>query len=267
MTVADAGVDHDMQKHRLPNIAFLIWCALVLSAAGARAQSPGPQPLPMPPQIAAPRDIPYPGAIRLSVDATDIERHIFNVHETIPVRGGESVVLLYPQWLPGNHSPTGQVDAVAGLMIYANGARVEWVRDPVDVFAFHVNVPAGATTLDVSFQFTSPVDANEGRVDDDAGYVEFAVERGRSFIPPAILRGRSWWSRACSCPKAGSSRPRWKPLQQNGGVTTFKPVPLNTLVDSPMFAGRYFKRLDLDPGGPAPGSSGHRGRPRRICWK
>ena len=67
-----------------------IWCALVLSAGGAFAQSAGPQPLPMPAQIAAPKDTPYLGAIRLTVDATDIERHIFNVRETIPVRAGES---------------------------------------------------------------------------------------------------------------------------------------------------------------------------------
>ena len=78
----------------------------------------------MPAQIAAPKDTPYLGAIRLSVDATDIDRHIFNVHETIPVRAGESIVLLYPQWLPGNHAPSGRVDKLAGLMIHANGARV-----------------------------------------------------------------------------------------------------------------------------------------------
>jgi len=33
------------------------------------------------------------------------------------------------------------------------------------------------------------------------------------------------------------------------GVTTFKPVSFDTLVDSPLFAGRNFKRFDLDPGG------------------
>ena len=118
-----------------------IWCALVLSIGGAFAQSDGPQPLPMPAQIAAPKDTPYLGAIRLSVDATDLERHIFSVRESVPVRAGESIVLLYPQWLPGEHSPSGGIDALAGLMIYANGARVEWQRDPVNVFAFHVAYP------------------------------------------------------------------------------------------------------------------------------
>jgi predicted metalloprotease with PDZ domain len=37
-----------------------------------------------------------------------------------------------------------------------------------------------------------------------------------------------------------------------GGVTRFKQVPFETLIDSPMFAGRYFRQIDLDPTGPAP---------------
>ena len=37
----------------------------------------------------------------------------------------------------------------------------------------------------------------------------------------------------------------------DGAVTQFKPTTLNTLVDSPLIAGRYYKQFDLDPGGPA----------------
>ena len=40
--------------------------------------------------------------------------------------------------------------------------------------------------------------------------------------------------------------------QVKDGVIQFKPTRFDTLVDSPVFAGRYFKRLELDPGGPAP---------------
>jgi predicted metalloprotease with PDZ domain len=228
-----------------------ILCALMLCAGGAFAQSAGPQPLPMPAQIAAPKDIPYPGAIHLRVDATDIERHIFNIQETVPVRGGESIVLLYPQWAPGNHGPTGRIDKLAGLMISANGARVEWVRDPVDVFAFHVNVPAGATKLDASFQFASPTETTEGRVvmtPDmlNLQWTEVALYPAgyfaRQIVMEPSVRLPEGWEFATSLETAAS----------NGGVTTFKPVSLDTLMDSPIFAGRYFKRLDLDPGGRIP---------------
>src|SRR4029077_1326419 len=229
----------------------LACCALILSCGTGWAQSTGPQPLPMPAPIAAPKDIAYPGTIRLSVDAADNERHIFNARESIPARGGEPIVLLYPQWLPGNHSPSGPIDKLAGLTIHANGQRLEWIRDPVEVFAFHVGVPAGVTTLDLEFQFASPVENNEGRVvmtpdmmnlqwNDlvlyPAGY--FA----RQITVEASLTLPDAWQLATALETASSS----------GSLIKFKPVPLETLVDSPIFAGRYFKRLDLDPGAPVP---------------
>ena len=205
----------------------------------------------MPAQITAPKDIPYPGVIRLSVDATDIDRRIFNIKETVPVRPGESIALLYPHWLPGNHSPTGRVEDIAGLTIYANGARVPWMRDPVDVFAFHVNVPAGATQLDINFQFTSPTDPMQGRVvvtpemlnlQWTATVMYPAGYFVRQIIFEPSVRLPEGWQFATALEAAAS----------NGGLTTFKPVSLDTLGDSPMFAGRYFKRLDLDPGASAP---------------
>ena len=205
----------------------------------------------MPAPIVAPKDIPFAAAIRLSVDATDIERHIFNIRETVPVRAGESIVLLYPQWAPGNHSPTGRVEGLAGVTIYANGARVQWVRDPVDVFAFHVDVPAGVKNLDVSFQYTSPVDTSEGRIvmapemlnlQWNAVALYPAGYFARQIIVEASVRLPEGWEFATALETAAS----------RGDTTMFKPVSLETLADSPIFAGRYFKRLDLDPGGSAP---------------
>src|SRR5258706_4344998 len=109
---------------------------IVLISSTAIAQAP-PQSLPMPAGISAPRDVAYPGSIQLNVDATDTDRHIFNIRERIPVRAGESV-LLYPQWLPGSHSPTGRIESLAGLTVRSAGANIPWTRDPLDVFAFHV---------------------------------------------------------------------------------------------------------------------------------
>ena len=83
--------------------------------------------------------------------------------EIIPVQSGP-LTLLYPKWLPGTHSPGGRIDTLAGLVIRADGQRLEWMRDTVDVYAFHINVPTGATKLDVEFQFLSAGDGNEGRI-------------------------------------------------------------------------------------------------------
>lgn len=240
-----------MRTHRSRTSILLSLCALVLSAGWALAQSPGPQPLPMPAPIAAPKDTPYPAAIRLNVDATDVDRHIFRVHETIPVRAGEPLVLLYPQWLPGNHSPSGPVDKLAGLMIHANGARVEWVRDPVDVFAFHVAVPANATTLDVDFQFVSPVDTPEGRIVMTPDMLNLQWN-AVTLYPAGYFARQITMEPSVRLPDGWQFGTALETASTNGGLTAFKPVSLDMLVDSPIFAGRYFTRLDLDPGGVAP---------------
>ena len=224
---------------------------VVLSlCAFAAFASDGPTPLPYPAAIEAPRDTPYPGTIKVTVDATDITRHIFRVTEKIPVRGG-NMTLLYPQWLPGHHSPVGRVDAMAGLKIQANGQAVEWTRDPVNVYAFHVPVPANATTLDVSFQFLSGGDAGESRrvmtpemlnlqwvsnVIYPAGYYVRQIPVEASVILP------TGWEFATALETASS----------NGATTTFKTTPLETLMDSPMFAGKNVKKVDLGNIGGAP---------------
>jgi predicted metalloprotease with PDZ domain len=240
-----------MRTKRSLSSTFLLLCALVLSASCALAQSPGPQPLPMPAPIAAPRDIPYHAAIRLNVDATDTGRHIFKIRETIPVSPGESLVLLYPQWLPGNHSPSGRVDKLAGLVIQANGARVEWVRDPVDVFAFHVAVPAGATSLDVDYQFISPVDTNEGRVVMTPDMLNLQWN-AVALYPAGYFARQITVESSLRLPDSWQFGTALETASTNGGLIKFKPVSLDTLVDSPIFAGRHFTRLDLDPGGVAP---------------
>ena len=112
----------------------------------------------MPAPIPAPADRPYPDVIRLSVDTTDLAHRIFRVRESIPLRDTGPLVLLYPEWLPGNHSPRGRVDFLAGLIIRADGKRVEWTRDPIEVYAFHVTPPANAQTLELEFDFNTPLD-------------------------------------------------------------------------------------------------------------
>ena len=223
-------------------ITTLITCTLVFISTNLFTQQSA---------VPEPKDIPYAGTIRLNVDATDIERHIFNVRESVPVRGGEQLTLLYPQWLPGNHSPTGRVDKLGGLIIRANGTRLEWRRDPVDVFAFHVAVPAAATSLDVEFQFLSPVEGAEGRIvmtpemlnlQWNAAVLYPAGYFSRQIVFEATVRIPKDWQLATALDAAST----------NGDTTVFKPVSLETLVDSPIFAGRYFKRLDLQAPGPAP---------------
>ena len=130
---------------------------IVLNMSARAQNSAGPQPAPMPPPIVVPADTPYPGTISLAVDVTNITDRILNVHETIPIKGRD-VTLLYPEWLPGTHSPSNPVSELAGLVITANGKRVPWMRDRVDMYAFHVEAPQDVKALDVNFEYLGPQD-------------------------------------------------------------------------------------------------------------
>src|SRR5579883_1595710 len=97
-------------------------------------------------------------AITIHVDATDAPRRVFHVRETIPVKPGP-FTLLYPQWIPGEHMPDGPIAQLVALEIQAGGHALAWKRDSVNMFAFHVDVPQGASALDVAFDFLSPPDS------------------------------------------------------------------------------------------------------------
>jgi len=106
---------------------------------------------------------PAPAPIVLHVDASNVAQQLFSIRESIPAAPGK-LTLLYPQWVPGNHGPSGPLNQLAGLRLSANGQPLEWRRDPVNMFAFHLDVPAGASTVEAQYQLLSPVDASQGRI-------------------------------------------------------------------------------------------------------
>jgi predicted metalloprotease with PDZ domain len=142
-------------------ISMAIYCVASFAAASA---SPGPSPIKPVVPIAAPKDQAYSGEIRLVVDASDLERRIVHVHETLSGVGTDTV-LLYPKWLPGTHAPEGPIDRLAGIRITANGARVPWSRDPVDVYALHVHPASGVKSIDIDFDYLSPTSLKVGAIE------------------------------------------------------------------------------------------------------
>src|SRR5262245_27620422 len=93
--------------------------------------------------------------IELSVDASDAARKLLHAQMRIPAAAG-ALTLVYPKWLPGEHGPTGPITDLVDLQLAAGGKPVAWHRDPVDMYAFHVDVPAGADAVDVALDFLSP---------------------------------------------------------------------------------------------------------------
>ena len=79
-------------------------------------------------------------AVKLKVDATDAPRRLFHVQMTMPAKPG-AMTLLYPEWIPGEHGPTGPIANLVGLKIQGGGKTIPWKRDSVNMFAFHLDVP------------------------------------------------------------------------------------------------------------------------------
>lgn len=224
----------------------LLLTAMSLIAAHAAAQvgTARPEPLPMAQSMPEARDLPYPGTLHLDIDATDVGRGIYRVVETVPVGGPGPLTLLYPQWLPGNHGPTGPINSLAGLRITAGGRAIPWLRDPGNVYAFHVDVPAGVRELRLEFQHLSPTDPSQGRVSMTPNMLNLQWEKMSLYPAGYFTRGiqiqadvlyPAGWSAASSLAVAGRA----------GGRVSYRTVPYETLVDSPVFAGRYYRREEL----------------------
>jgi predicted metalloprotease with PDZ domain len=208
---------------------------------------PLPQPLPQAAPIIEPRDVDYPGVIRLHVTATDVERRIFDVKQAIPVAAGP-LTLLYPEWLPGYHSPRAPIELLAGLEIRAGGETLQWRRHPTVVHAFHLEVPDGCPEIEATFQFLSPTAKDQGRVvvSPDLLNLEWNMVvlypaghfARRIMVAPKLTLPQDWQF-ACSLTVE----------RQEDSTTSFEPVALDELVDSPLMAGRYFRRIVLDGAG------------------
>lgn len=233
---------HNSNKKRFGNFFSTTLLATLLT--GLFAQSAQSQ------QIPAPVDRPFPGVIQLDVDATSLDQKIFKVQEQIPVSAG-ALTLFYPQWLPGNHSPTGAIALLAGLKLSANGKPLEWKRDTIEMFAFHVDIPAGVTMLDAQYQFLSPVEASEGRVTATGEIV--GVQWNTVVLYPAGYNARNInFKPVLTLPEGWKYGSALELDKRVGAKLVFKEVNLDDLVDSPLFAGKYFKRVDLDPGAKVP---------------
>ncbi len=188
----------------------------------------------------------YPGTIVLKVDASDTSQQIFRVRESIPASPGK-LTLLYPQWVPGNHGPSGPLNQFAGLRLSANGQQLSWRRDPLNVHAFQVDVPAGATSVEAEYQYLSPVEASQGRttMTNDILGVQW---HSMALYPAGYATRQITVQPNLTLPAGWQYGSALETAARSGDEVAFKPLDLETLVDSPLFAGRYFKRIDLDPG-------------------
>ena len=228
--------------HRSFALAALL---LASTAAAAQVRNSQPQPVAIVDTIPAARDVPYPGTMTLDVDATDTQQGIYRVKQTIPVTDAGAMTLLMPAWLPGKHAARGEIEKLAGLKITANGRAVPWRRDPVDVWAFHVDVPQGARNLVAEFQFLSATAPNQGRISVTPNMLNLAFETVSLY--PAGYFTRNIPIQANVKYPAGWTAASGLPSRATGSTYVYQKTDYETLIDSPVFAGRHFKSWPLSP--------------------
>ncbi|MGH8019857.1 MAG: M61 family metallopeptidase [Opitutaceae bacterium] len=224
-------------------LSFAVFAALLPAVAQDTASNSTPQPAPIVETIPAPVDRPYPGVMRLEVDATDVARAIYRVEQTIPVAKSGRMTLLMPEWLPGYHAPRGEIEKLAGLVIRANGEVIPWQRDTVDMHAFHIDVPAGAGEVAASFQFLSATAPNQGRIVIAPAMMNLKWEQV-SLYPAGYFTRRILVEATVTYPDGWTAR-SGLPATSKGSVYSYKRTTYETLIDSPVFAGRYFREFEL----------------------
>ncbi|MGZ3518066.1 MAG: M61 family metallopeptidase [Vulcanimicrobiaceae bacterium] len=174
------------------------------------------------------------------LDARQAPRGLMFSHMTIPVKSGP-FTFVYPKWIPGEHGPTGPLNDLTALRFSAGGRTLAWQRDKVDMYAFHVDVPPGVSSLDVAFDviLNAPGDVmstkNLAIVNWNRDVLYQAETNSHEvFVKPSILLPHGW--------TYGTALPDAK---QNGDRVDFGQVNLATLVDSPLDMGSLAKHVKL----------------------
>jgi len=177
-------------------------------------------------------------SIKLDVDASEAFRNVVHVKESLDVRGGD-IDLFYPKWIPGEHSPTGTINDMVNFFVTADGKALDWRRDDVEMFAFHVTVPAGVRQIEVRFDDVSQpgtvATANLARIKWNRLLVYPRGVNSDNITVTASLTAPSGWQYATALTENRSS----------GNTVNFNGTNLTEFIDSPAIIGKYFAKVPL----------------------
>ena len=189
----------------------------------------------------------------LDVDATDAPLKILHATATMPARPG-AMTIFYPKWIPGEHMPSGPIENLTGLHVFADGKELEWRRDLVEMHAFAVTVPAGAKTLTAKYDYVVPTGggafgstaSTNAKIAVINWYTVCLYPMGES--PAAItvtttLKAPAGWKHGGSLDVD----------RVDGATIHYAPTSLEMLNDHPVLLGEHFKSITLWPAGSAAG--------------
>ncbi len=189
--------------------------------------------------------------IAIEVDTTDAHRGVFHSHLVIPVAAGP-LTLVYPKWIPGEHTPTGPLMQTAGLHVRAGGSEIPWTRDRVDLFAFHIDVPKGVTAVDVDLDYLSASHTFGGGYGESANATQnllLVLFNHHVLYPAGTPTDRLTYRATVRLPAGWKFDTALPVTRQDGNRIEFEPVSLTTLIDSPIIAGRFLRTIPLADNG------------------
>ena len=232
-----------MKRRTLPVLATL---GLLLAAPALSATLSAPVAVPLSQQVPDAADTPYPGGTMvLDIDATDTLRGIYRVTQTIPVAPGtQRLTLLFPQWLPGNHGPRGPLAELVDVTFTAGGQVLRWKRDPVEVNAFHIDIPAGTKDVVAKFIHTSPLQSAEGRITMTQEMLNLQWEK-MSLYPAGHYVRQIKVRPSVTVPAGWTVAGALDGLKRDGDRWAWGETTYEILIDSPLFAGKHFAKWDL----------------------
>jgi predicted metalloprotease with PDZ domain len=198
--------------------------------------------------------------IQITADLSDASRKLYHAEVDIPVKPGP-VSLTTPEWIPGNHRPTGPVDDITGVVFTAIGPGSQklvlpWRRDDVDLYEFHVTVPPGVTTLHAHLDCIVT-----RRLSDKMAVLEweklllYPAHTPVADIPiqPTVIVPKGWGIGTALTPTGGPASQNPDPQHPQGAsagqtsTTHFAPTTVEQLEDSPIITGQYFHEFPLAP--------------------
>ena len=163
-----------MPRQTLLSLALALALPAAAFSTAAHAQDSGPQA-----PVYAASKTPYPGTIQLEVDATNLSQRIFQVKQRIPVQAGSAhpAVPEMAAGQPRRLRPRRQGRGPGRSPRTASAST--WTRDPLDVFAFKVDVPQ-ARRRSTSLPVPLADRRRAGPRRHDAEHAQPAMEHGRA---------------------------------------------------------------------------------------
>ena len=183
--------------------------------------------------------------IQITANLADAPRRLYHAEVDLPVTAGP-LTLTTPQWIPGNHRPTGPADSITGVVFTANGQPIAWRRDDVDLYEFHLTIPKGVTTLHAHLDciVTARVTRKMAVLEWEKLLLYPAHTPVRDIpIQPSLIVPAGWGIGTALTPIGSGAYP----VPAAGSTTHFAATNVEQLQDSPIITGQYFHEFPLAP--------------------